>query len=227
MFAIAGTHGVYSLLADAHMRLPVVPVRVLAGAAVVGAVGLGMMFPVYGIATRADLAGTRVTLETGEQGISLDGWRTAVLTDDYVTLQCLSAIVGDDQVVVAEATGGSYDSVGPSPINSGRVGAVTGIPTILGWQGHQSQWRGTAYSDVVGSRPDDIRRIYEDLRLDVVQPILQKYGVDYVLYGIVERSTEKYGSAGEQKFLESYELVCESGNSRIYRVKDVNLVAQR
>jgi YYY domain-containing protein len=226
LFAIAGTYGVYSLLADARLRLPPLPVRVIAGVGMLIAVGMGLMFPVYGITSRANLAGTRVTLEDGEQGVTLDGWRTAVLTDDYVTLQCLSALVGDDQVVVAEATGGSYDSVGPSPINSGRVGAITGIPTILGWQGHQSQWRGTAYVEVVGARPDEVRRIYEDLRLDVVQPILQKYGVDYVMYGIVERSPDKYGSAGEQKFLESYEVVCESGNSRIYRVKDVALVAQ-
>lgn len=224
LFAIAGTYGVYTLLVDSRLRLPAVPVRVIAGVGILAAVGLGMMFPVYGIASRADLAGTRVMLETGDQGITLDGWRTAVLTDDYVTLQCLSTLVGDDQVVVAEATGGSYDNVGGSPINSGRVGAVTGIPTILGWQGHQSQWRGSAYSQVVGSRPDEVRRIYEDLRLDVVQPILQKYGVDYVLYGLVERN--KYGSAGEQKFLESYQVVCESGNSRIYRVKAVNLGAR-
>ncbi len=38
------------------------------------------------------------------------------------------------------------------------------------------------------------------------------------VYGVVERSPDKYGSAGEQKFLESYEVVCEAGNSRIYRV---------
>ncbi len=224
LFALAATYGTYSLLADVRLRLPAIPVRALAGVAVVVAIGMGLLYPVYGIYARTMLAGTRITLD-GEVAITLDGWRTVVFPDDYATLNCLSDLVGDDPVTVLEATGGSYDSVGPGPVNSGRTGALTGMPTVLGWQFHQVQWRGSSYNIVVGSRPDDVRKIYEDLRLDVVQPLIAQYEIDYILYGVVERSPDKYGSAGEQKFLESYEVVCESGNSRIYRVNpDVSLV---
>jgi uncharacterized membrane protein len=225
LFTIAGAYGIYSILADHKLRLPTMPIRGIIGIVVLVSVGMGLLFPIYGIYSRAILAGTRENID-GQQAISLDGWRTVVQNDDYTTLQCLSNLVGNNQVVVAEATGGSYDDVGPGPVNSGRTAGLIGIPTILGWQGHESQWRGNSYGATVGSRADDVRKIFQDLRLDVVQPLLQKYGVDYILYGIVERSPDKYGPAGEQKFLESYEVVCESGNSRIYRVKDVALVAE-
>ena len=37
--------------------------------------------------------------------------------------------------IVAEAIGGSYSEYA-------RVSTYSGQPTVLGWQGHESQWRG-------------------------------------------------------------------------------------
>jgi YYY domain-containing protein len=216
LFAIGSTYGLYSLFADTQLKLPSVPVRVLAGAAAVVAIAMGLVYPLYGIRSRALDFGTRVSLD-GVESVTLDGWRTVVLSDDYATLNCLSDIVGDNPVTIAEASGGSYDDF-MGVTAAGRTGALTGMPTVIGWAGHQGQWRGSSYGVTVGSRPDEIQRLYTDLRLDQVMPILEKYSVDYILYGPVERSSEKYGSAGEQKFLEFFDIVCESGDSRIYRV---------
>lgn len=217
LFAIGSTYGLYSLLADVRLRLPALPIRLLAGAVAFVTIALGLIYPLYGIYGRTMLGGTRFTLN-GEEAVTLDGWRSVVLPDDYATLTCLRDLVGNQEITVAEATGGSYDFFNRGGIAAGRTGALTGIPTVIGWSGHESQWRGSSYGATVGSRPDEIRRLYTDLRIDEVMPILEKYEVDYVLYGPVERSTEKYGPSGEQKFMEYFDIVCESGESRIYRV---------
>ncbi len=216
LFAIASTYGLYTILADTRLRLPALPVRgVIWGGALV-TIAMGLLYPLFAVWYRTDLEGTRITLN-GETAITLDGWRTVVNPDDYETLTCLQAKVGRDPVVIAEVTGGSYDFIDPpGPLNSGRTGALTGMPTIIGWQGHQSQWRGNAYSEVVGTRPDDIRSLYTDLVMDDVWRIIEKYGIQYIVYGAAERS--RYGAAGEQKFLETMDVVCESasGQSRIF-----------
>ncbi len=216
LFAIGSTYGLYSLLADSQLKLPALPVRLLAGAAALIAIAMGMVYPLYTVHNRTIAHGTRIMLD-GVEAVTLDGWRTVVLPDDYVTLNCLSDIVGDRPVTIAEATDGGYHTF-MGAIGAGRTGALTGMPTVIGWSGHESQWRGASYGPTAGSRPDEIQRLYTDLRLDQVMPILEKYEVDYILYGPVERSAEKYGSSGEQKFMEYFDIVCESGESRIYRV---------
>jgi uncharacterized membrane protein len=92
---------------------------------------------------------------------------------------------------------------------------------VIGWQGHQSQWRGSGYSAAAGTRPDDIRRLYSDLRIDAVQDVVDRYDIDYILFGQAER--ERYGAGGEEKFIEFYDVVCESGGSRVYRTRPVSL----
>jgi uncharacterized membrane protein len=58
--------------------------------------------------------------------------------------------------------------------------------------------------------------LYTDLRLDVAMRIIERYGIDYIMYGATER--EHYSGVGEEKFRDNFELVCESGSSRVYRV---------
>jgi uncharacterized membrane protein len=107
----------------------------------------------------------------------------------------------------------------------GRVANVAGIPVVINWPGHQSQWRGPTYGAAVGSRIQDIERLYTDLRWDVAQEIIRRYEIDYIFYGVNERSD--YGAAGEQKFADHLEVVCERGGSRFYRVTPDALAATR
>lgn len=237
LFAVGGAYGVYSIFADVRLRLPALPVRaVLAGITSV-ALALGLVYTVMGIYIRAgreasiitapdteDVDGDGLTDET-IQFITLDGWRSLVYQDDYNAITCVKALVGDEQAVVLEAaSNGSYDFYLPSsPMGSGRVSDLTGLPTVLGWNGHQSQWRGRGHGAAVGSRAGDVPRIYEALQIDQVSNLITRYEIDYILFGAVER--ERYGSAGEQKFLEAYDVVCESNSSRVFRVRDLNTVA--
>lgn len=220
LFAIASAYGLYTLFADVELRLPVLTARTAAGVVAGIAAALGLVYPLFGIYNQMQ-GGTRIFVNETQMGITLDGWRTVVLEDDYETLTCLSDLVGDQPVVVAEATGGSYDFFVNATTAAGRTGALTGMPSVIGWIGHQSQWRGSGYGEAVGSRPDEIRRLYTDLRIDIAAEIIEKYGIDYILYGPVERSTEYYGLDGEAKFMENFSVVCEHGASRIYRTSDV------
>ncbi|MEQ8673485.1 MAG: DUF2298 domain-containing protein [Aggregatilineales bacterium] len=210
--SIGTAYGLYIVFADRQSRPTPLPVKALAGVVLAIVLFLGAWYPVLGIYNRMFMeTGRRISQDPAP--LTLDGGRSAVSVsqDDYNVLMCLNDLVEGDDVIVGEATGGSYDIQG-----SGRVGGLTGLPVVIGWQGHEGQWRGTSYFSVVGSRPQDIQRLYEDLRYDIVQEIIDQYGIDYIIYGTAERN--HYGGAGDEKFRDQLDVVCESGDSRIYRV---------
>lgn len=82
--------------------------------------------------------------------------------------------------VLAEAVGGSYSQYA-------RVSMVTGLPTVIGWPGHELQWRGSA--EPLGTRQQDIAMLYETRDWDTAWQILQRYNIRYVYVGPLERST--------------------------------------
>lgn len=219
LLAVAGAYGVFSLLSDPVERALRTLARAAAGGLVAVTLALGAVFPLTAIPERA-LYETGIA-DRANASLTLDGGRTLTNADDYATLVCLREIIGREPVVVAEVShAGSYDYFAGG-IGSGRLAGITGAPTVIGWQGHQSQWRGSGYSAAAGTRPDDIRRLYSDLRIDAVQDVVSRYGIDYILFGQAER--ERYGAGGEEKFIEFYDVVCESGGSRVYRTRPVNL----
>ena len=83
----------------------------------------------------------------------------------------------------AEATGGDYSEYG-------RISSSTGLPTILGWKGHELQWRGS--SRLYEGREEDVATIYGSESEDEVRRILEKYQVRYVYEGQREKMT--YGT---------------------------------
>ncbi len=85
--------------------------------------------------------------------------------------------------VVAEAispTGGSYTEYA-------RVSTLSGLPAVLGWAGHEDQWRGSR--QVLGSRQSDIERLYCTRAWEDALSILEQYQIRYVFVGNLERST--------------------------------------
>lgn len=197
VFSVASAYGVYAVLGD-NRRPVALPVRGIFGIIAFGAVGLGLLYPIFGIHSRMFIETGRVA--NLDSALTLDGGSTLVLSSDYQSIECFNNLIGDQNLVVAEALGGPYDS------RFGRVAGLTGVPVVLGWQNHESQWRGPTYPEVVGSRGQDIPQLYTDLRWEVAQEIIQRYGIDYIFYGSSERST--YSSAGEEKFIENLEPVC-------------------
>lgn len=217
MFSIASAYGVYTLLADRDLPHPALPIRAAFSGLLALIIVGGAMYPVLA-------AHNRAIIETGRniapRLLTLDGGPGFVNASDYEVIMCLRELVGDGHAIVAEADPTRSSSVNYNPYH-GRVGSLTGIPVIMGWPGHQRQWRGTGYAAAAGTRLSDMRTLYEDLRIDAVIPIIERYGITHIMYGTTERQNS--GAAGEDKFREHFEVVCESGNSRIYRVSPITL----
>ncbi|MDE2748941.1 MAG: DUF2298 domain-containing protein [Chloroflexota bacterium] len=160
---------------------------------------------------RADHAGIVVYQDGAvivEAPLTLDGAKGLLNLDDQQVITCLSELVGRADVVVAEAVGEPYR------VEYGRVGTLTGIPIVLGWENHERQWRGNTYADIAGTRNVDLRRLYTAAEMDDVVDIIERYDIDYILYGTSER--HKYDDLGEEKFADHLPVVCQHGHSRIY-----------
>jgi YYY domain-containing protein len=82
--------------------------------------------------------------------------------------------------VIAEAVGGSYSGYA-------RISTHTGLPTVLGWPGHESQWRGG--TEEQGTRNDDIVLLYSTRSWDIAYEIIQKYDIRYIYVGPLELSS--------------------------------------
>jgi len=83
------------------------------------------------------------------------------------------------------------EAVGDDYSDYGRISASTGFPTLLGWKGHELQWRGTSLP--FQGREEDVERIYESSDPAEVKLLLEQYQVRYVYLGRRERSD--YGGA--------------------------------
>jgi YYY domain-containing protein len=108
--------------------------------------------------------------------------------------------------VVVEAVGGSYTDYA-------RISTRTGLPTLLGWPGHESQWRGGG--EEMGSRFADIQQLYETTDWNEAWRTLRDYNVRYVYIGSLERSTYRVSPS---KFDSHLPLVFSNNSTRIYEV---------
>jgi uncharacterized membrane protein len=110
-----------------------------------------------------------------------------------------------EEGVIAEAVGGSYTYYT-------RVSTHTGLPTVLGWPGHEGQWRGGYLEQ--GTRQDDIRQLYQSPDWPTTLDILDRYNIDYVYIGELERVT--YPPVFESKFDTFMDLIYSNGDVQIY-----------
>jgi len=110
---------------------------------------------------------------------------------------------------VAEAIGGSYTGYA-------RVSTYTSLSTVLGWPGHEVQWRGGGEEQ--GSRQGDIEKLYSTRSWQEAKGIVDRYGIDYVYIGPLERST--YTPFDERKFLVFMEPIFENNEVTIFAGKE-------
>jgi len=107
------------------------------------------------------------------------------------------------------------EAVGESYSEFGRISASTGVPTILGWPGHEHQWRGT--KEPFQDREADVERIYRTEDVSEAQRLLDRYGVTFVYVG--RRELRQYLPVAMDKFDELGERVFEEGDIVIFRVR--------
>lgn len=114
--------------------------------------------------------------------------------------------------VVLEGVGSSYDVEGNG---TGGVSASTGLPTVMGWPGHEYQWRGgqSGMDQQISQREGDVRYMYTAPDEGSLRALLAQYRVRYVYVGPAERKL--YGadagaliaSIGTQVFAEGETII--------------------
>ena len=215
MFGIASAYAVYMILArrtPGALKAAYTPLLVIV-------LVLGLVYPVIGIYSRGYTEAGRTG--NSNTALTLDGGPSLVSEDDYQAIMCLAERVQGTDATVAESIGLPYRN------QFARVGYLTGIPIVLGWEGHERQWRGPTYNAIAGTRAQDVRTLYNTISWGDAVPIIQQYGIDYIFYGTTERygtgEIDAFNPAGEEKFRENLDPVCQYGDSLFYRVSPRSL----
>jgi YYY domain-containing protein len=128
----------------------------------------------------------------------------------------------DGSPVVAEA------SIGPYRCNGSRISINTGLPTIIGWERHETQQRP---SDGLPERVADVHELYASPDVETKLAILRKYDVRYVVVGQLERLYPEIAgndcvptnptdgiAAFDGMVGSSLEVAFQSGTTTVYRV---------
>ncbi|MFQ5398957.1 MAG: DUF2298 domain-containing protein [Anaerolineae bacterium] len=171
------------------------------------ALAVALLFPYFGIQSRtAEYRGAK-TAETREPA-TLDGLAQFARAhpDEYAAIQWLRDEVPGTPTIL-EAVGGQYTGFG-------RVSASTGLPTLLGWAGHEYQWRGSNTLEP-GVRDPAVRDIYSEPDWEHTVTLLDRYQVEYIYVGGLELNT--YGPQAKEKFAGRLEVVYQNAGVTIYR----------
>ena len=141
---------------------------------------------------------------------TLDGmaWVRLAHPGDYAAIRWLQSHVSGTPVVL-EATQDDFSY-------RARISSFTGLPTVMGWPGHEDQWR--PGNPDVGVRVSDVRTIYTTENETVASGLLRKYGVTYVVVGDQERADYSRSPSALQKFARFMHVAFRSGRTVVYRV---------
>ncbi len=159
---------------------------------------LALIYPILGIWTKTNKFEPYL-------GYTLDDFNRVIreTPDDAAAIAWLKTA---PEGVVAEAIGGSYS-------NYARISTYSGQPTVLGWPGHEDQWRGSRAPQ--GTREEDIKTLYTTSDWNLANEIIQKYNVHYIYIGSLERTSMQ---VREEKFVSHLKPVFQQGSVVIYEV---------
>ena len=170
----------------------------------------GMVYPIVGSYQRTN----HYTQRTN----SLDGLNYLQSYDpgDYAAIRWLNSHVQGGPVIVEafNPQGGDYSDYG-------RISAFTGLPTLMGWAGHEYQWRVNWLNDAYNAndfyhRGADISAIYTNPNPDTVLSLMNRYNAHYLYVGSLEKTT--YPQANLNRFSGFMQRVYSANGVTIYRV---------
>lgn len=170
----------------------------------------GAIYPIAGSYQR--------TNEFMQRTNSLDGmaYLQQYSPGDYYAIQWLNSNVQGDPVIVEAfgAQGGDYSDYG-------RISAFTGLPTVIGWAGHEYQWRVNWLNNSYNAadfyqRGSDVNLIYTSKDSQTVLATLQRYQVKYLYVGNLEKAT--YNNADLSRFSTYLPVVYSRDGVTIYQV---------
>jgi YYY domain-containing protein len=184
-----------------------------------------MAYPLFAPATRLTYLNATTQSYYLANGDSLDGMAYLQYckppdcqydtSGDYAALRWINMHIQGDPVIV-ESVGDDYSSWG-------RVSAFTGLPTLMGWVGHEYQWRvnwltRTDNPDALTQRTQDLDTIYTNADSSVVLATMARYHAQYVYVGVLE--SMKYPNANLQRFRSFMNVVYDAHGVTIYQVKN-------
>jgi YYY domain-containing protein len=209
LVAAAGTYPVIGSLARARDRWPDVanPPRTLDGMA-------------YMLGDRADnpVAASAGDTSPSRSAVYVEADRALRLADDYKALRWMQANVPGTPTIIEGHT---------SEYRWGaRFSAYTGLPTVVGWSWHLRQHNAVLPDSVVEKRIAAVADFYNTPSRQTAREFLERYGVDYVIVGDLERA--RYSAEGLEKFSQMvaegdldlvYPPQAADGGTRIYAVQ--------
>ncbi len=115
-----------------------------------------------------------------------------------------------------------FEALGPDYSDYARISAFTGLPTIMGWVGHEYQWRVNWLNKDINAadfngRAHDINTIYTDKSPEVVLSLMAHYQAQYLYVGPLEEET--YLGADLHRFSSFMQVVYSNQGVTIYKVK--------
>lgn len=194
-----------------------------------GVIGVAALALLLVVGTSYPVTATRALRERRAEGeLTLDA--TAFLTDSmlYTTPGEGSALAQDRAAVywllrntrglpvILEAATGDFQL-------GGRISAMTGLPTVIGWGTPERMMR-PGWTELVGQRTQAVNTIYGSQGdFASIEPLLVEYGVQFIYVGSLERAM--YGPESLRKFdaaVDAGELriVYEEGPVTIYAYPD-------
>ena len=191
-------------------------------------IGLGLVYPVVATMPRLDqrfeghpAPGTLDALDWMRYGTLQSGIGEIIRFDgDLAAIRWFQENVAGTPVI-AEA------SIGPYRGDGSRFSIALGLPSVLGWDRHERQQR---YNSEIAQRDQDVRDLYDSGSVDRKRAIIDRYGIDYIILGDIERKSgwpgnpsQRYASAEGIAALESMvgadlEIAFEQRGTVVYRV---------
>lgn len=191
LWSLAAAFGVSILLQKLRGFMNVV-FRVLIGLVIFA----GLLYPTFGLLTKTNNFNPIF-------GYTLDDF-DRVKRENPDEAAAIEFLLNAPDGVVAEAIGDGYSGYA-------RISMLTGLQTVLGWPGHEAQWRGSF--EPQGSRRDDIMKLYTTARWEEAQLIIEQYNIRYIYIGTLERVSMP---VNEEKFQFYLKPVFQQGDAVIY-----------
>jgi len=171
----------------------------------IAAVALILMVSIYPVFATLGKSGGFA----GTPGLDGEAYVKKEHPQDYQAILWFRNLKG--QPVVLQAPGELYQW-------NSAITTFTGLPTVIGWAGHEINWRFPKRSEI-DRRWSDVGRIYTSGDIDEVEGLLKKYNVSYVYFGEAEANRFK-----RQELFDEYpgifRKVFEYGDVVVYDVRN-------
>ncbi len=184
---------------------------------------MALVYPLFGLSTKTEnfqIPAFFKSLTTAQTAGDGSAWQTASSVWTMDGGAYFQSLFPDDMAAAiwlrSEPDGNIVEATRPDASYHGEISLIStysGLPTVLGWPGHESQWRGTY--DGLQQRMDDIKTLYETSDWQTARTILAKYAIRYVYVGTQERSNYR---VNELKFQQYLKPVFNQGQVVIYEV---------